>query len=369
MVLLLFLMFPLTGYAKTYVYNSKTPQIEIIINGKIANNRNKINLDSNENYIDLKSNYKNDSLKTDSKKVKLKYLGMGTDGKTWTVETKKTGKVRFKVLRKNKVVKCFTVIIKTPKLTYNKKTDLLKLKGAGEDSSTSHKLKWVFTPIGNYGCNGKKIVERSYDTTTTIPYSGVYKVQVKLLGKTYKLKKKVKILEIEDDFEVKRFSDLYGTLPEEILNSLYKHKYILEIVDKKSLDHFSPDLKKDYMVEGIHDLENRKISVCNTSAVIVLHEIGHFVSCSFQKVKGKNLTNTNEWNKIYRKEKDNFCPLSGMTKIGNTYAATSPNEFFAECFWQYYLNSGTLAKTCPQAYFFINRTVEKDFPAISNVAW
>lgn len=45
----------------------------ILINGKVSNNKNKLNLDSNENYITLKGEYKNCSLKTNSKKIKIRY--------------------------------------------------------------------------------------------------------------------------------------------------------------------------------------------------------------------------------------------------------------------------------------------------------
>ena len=86
--------------------------------------------------------------------------------------------------------------------------------------------------------------------------------------------------------------------------------------------------------------------------MIVIHEVGHFVSCSFQMVNGENLTQTKEWKKIYKSEKRKYVSEAGFEQTEDVYAATSANEFFAECFQQYYLAPGTLAKNCPKAYKF-----------------
>ena len=71
--------------------------------------------------------------------------------------------------------------------------------------------------------------------------------------------------------------------------------------------------------------------------MIVIHEVGHFVSCSFQMVNGKNLTQTKEWKKIYKSEKRKYVSEAGFEQVENVYAATSANEFFAECFHTSYL--------------------------------
>lgn len=88
----------------------------ILINGKVSNNKNKLNLDSNENYITLKGEYKNCSLKTNSKKIKIRYWGNLGKTKEWEVITKKPGKVKIHVKHKGKTIKRFTIIVKTPKL-------------------------------------------------------------------------------------------------------------------------------------------------------------------------------------------------------------------------------------------------------------
>lgn len=49
---------------------------KIRIKGKVADNHNKLKLDSNNNLVILKGPYKDCKLKTNSKKIKLKYWGI-----------------------------------------------------------------------------------------------------------------------------------------------------------------------------------------------------------------------------------------------------------------------------------------------------
>ena len=51
--------------------------------------------------------------------------------------------------------------------------------------------------------------------------------------------------------------------------------------------------------------------------MIVIHEVGHFVSCSFQMVNGKNLTQTKEWKKIYKSEKRKYVSEAVFEYTGN----------------------------------------------------
>lgn len=357
-----------TTQAHTY---KRTPYI--LINGKVSNNKNKLNLDSNENYITLKGKYKNCSLKTNSKKIKIRYWGNLGKTKEWEVITKKPGKVKIHVKHKGKTIKRFTVIVKTPKLKVIDSDDSyvdLELKGVGNRSSeTVHKVKWYFVPISSYGCNEGVIKDSDNCSQTFLTIPGIYKVKAKLNGKVYRMKKPVTLLSFKDDFNVTSFESTERVLPSYVIESLRQHHYTFSIVGKKALDHFSQDLNAEHTVSGIHDLDNRRIVVSDTSAVVVLHEIGHFVSCSFQEVNGENLIQTKEWRGIYNSEKSKYVSETGFEEIKDVYAATSPNEFFAECFQQYYLMPDTLAKNCPKAYSFVQRTMTKDFPQIAGVLW
>lgn len=345
----------------------------ILINGKVSNNRNKLNLDSNENYITLKGKYKNCSLKTNSKKVKIRYWGNLGKNKEWEVITKKPGKVRIHVKRKGKTVKRFTIIVKTPKLKVIDSDDScinLELKGVGNRAGeTVHKVKWYFTPISSYNCNEGVVRDSDNCSQVFLTTPGIYKVKAKLNGNVYRMKKSVTLLSFKGDFNVMSFEDTKRVLPSYVIESLRQHRYTFSIVGKKALDHFSQDLSAEHTVSGIHDLDNRKIVVSDTSAVVVLHEIGHFVSCSFQKVKRENLTQTKEWREIYYAEKGKFVSKTGFEEAKEIYAATSPNEFFAECFQQYYLAPSTLAKNCPKAYNFVQRTMTWDFIQIAGILW
>ena len=345
----------------------------ILINGKVSNNKNKLNLDSNENYITLKGKYKNCSLKTNSKKVKIRYWGNLDKNKEWEVVTKKPGKVMLHVKRKGKTVKRFTIIVKTPKLKVIDSDDScinLELKGVGNrDSETVHNVKWYFTPVSSYSCNEGVVKDSDNCSQVFLTTPGIYKVKAKLNGKVYRMKKSVTLLSFKGDFNVMSFEDTKRVLPSYVVESLKQHHYTFSIVGKKALDHFSQDLSAEHTVSGIHDLDNRRIVVSDTSAVVVLHEIGHFVSCSFQKVKGENLTQTKEWKEIYNSEKGKFVSKTGFEEVKEIYAATSPNEFFAECFQQYYLAPSTLAKNCPKAYSFVQRTMIRDFIQIAGTLW
>lgn len=345
----------------------------ILINGKVSNNKNKLNLDSNENYITLKGKYKNCSLKTNSKKIKIRYWGNLGKTKEWEVITKKSGKVKIYVKHKGKTIKRFTIIVKTPKLKVIDSDDYyidLELKGVGNrNSETVHKVKWYFVPISSYGCNEGVIKDSDNCSQIFLTTPGIYKVKAKLNGKVYRMKKPITLLSFKGDFNVMSFEDTKRVLPSYVVDSLRQHHYTFSIVGKKALDHFSQDLNDEHTVSGIHDLDNRRIVVSDTSAVVVLHEIGHFVSCSFQKVNGENLTQTKEWRGIYNSEKSKYVSETGFEEIKDVYAATSPNEFFAECFQQYYLIPDTLAKNCPKAYSFVQRTMTKDFPQIAGTLW
>ena len=287
--------------------------------------------------------------------------------------TKKPGKVKIHVKHKGKTIKRFTIIVKTPKLKVIDSDDYyidLELKGVGNRSSeTVHKVTWYFVPISSYGCNEGVVKDSDNCSQIFLTIPGIYKVKAKLNEKVYRMKKPVTLLSFKGDFSVTSFEDTERVLPSYVIESLRQHHYTFSIVGKKALDHFSQDISAEHTVSGIHDLDNRRIVVSDTSAVVVLHEIGHFVSCSFQKVNGENLTQTKEWRGIYNSEKSKYVSETGFEEIKDVYAATSPNEFFAECFQQYYLIPDTLAKNCPKAYSFIQRTMTKDFPQITGVLW
>lgn len=136
---------------------------KIRIKGKVADNHNKLKLDSNNNLVILKGSYKDCKLKTNSKKIKLNYWGFSPANSRWEIITKKSGKAKIKVIKNGKTIKEFKVIVKKPRISAKttKNSVNLKLKNIGNRYGvTLHNVKWVFTPIST---------EQDSNTTTEIP--------------------------------------------------------------------------------------------------------------------------------------------------------------------------------------------------------
>lgn len=123
---------------------------KIRIKGKVADNHNKLKLDSNNNLVILKGPYKDCKLKTNSKKIKLNYWGFSPANSRWEIITKKSGKAKIKVIKNGKTIKEFKVIVKKPRISAKttKNSVNLKLKNVGNRYGvTLHNIKWVFTPV------------------------------------------------------------------------------------------------------------------------------------------------------------------------------------------------------------------------------
>lgn len=217
---------------------------KIRIKGKVADNHNKLKLDSNNNLVILKGPYKDCKLKTNSKKIKLNYWGFSPANSRWEIITKKSGKAKIKVIKNGKTIKEFKVIVKKPRISAKttKNSVNLKLKNVGNRYGvTLHNVKWVFTPINTAQDSNtvpeipdnSNTIKNDPNTTTTpdttivegstaitlaqsvattapspitnrqrsakvtIIKPGTYRVQATLLGKTYTLNKTVTVPEID----------------------------------------------------------------------------------------------------------------------------------------------------------------------------
>lgn len=221
---------------------------KIRIKGKVADNHNKLKLDSNNNLVILKGPYKDCKLKTNSKKIKLNYWGFSPANSRWEIITKKSGKAKIKVIKNGKTIKEFKVIVKKPRISAKttKNSVNLKLKNVGNRYGvTLHNVKWVFTPINTAQDSSTTTESPDNSNTTTIPGTtttespdnsdttivegstvitlaqpvattapspitnrqrsakvtiikpGTYRVQATLLGKTYTLNKTVTVPEID----------------------------------------------------------------------------------------------------------------------------------------------------------------------------
>lgn len=223
----------------------KSKRISMIrIKGKVADNHNKLKLDSNNNLVILKGSYKDCKLKTNSKKIKLNYWGFSPANSRWEIITKKSGKAKIKVIKNGKTIKEFKVIVKKPRISAKttKNSVNLKLENVGNRYGvTLHNVKWVFTPINTAQdsntvpeipdnsntikndpnttttpdttiVEGSTAITLAQPVATTAPSSitnrqcsakvtiikpGTYRVQATLLGKTYTLNKTVTVPEID----------------------------------------------------------------------------------------------------------------------------------------------------------------------------
>lgn len=238
--------------SKSTLAKKKSKRIsKIRIKGKVADNHNKLKLDSNNNLVILKGSYKDCKLKTNSKKIKLNYWGFSPANSRWEIITKKSGKAKIKLIKNGKTIKEFKVIVKKPRISAKttKNSVNLKLKNVGNRYGvTLHNVKWVFTPINTEQDSSTapevpKIPDNSNTTTTpdttttessdnlnttivegntaitlaqsvattvpspitnrqrsakvTIIKPGTYRVQATLLRKTYTLNKTVTVPEID----------------------------------------------------------------------------------------------------------------------------------------------------------------------------
>lgn len=221
---------------------------KIRIKGKVADNHNKLKLDSNNNLVILKGSYKDCKLKTNSKKIKLNYWGFSPANSRWEIITKKSGKAKIKVIKNGKTIKEFKVIVKKPRISAKttKNSVNLKLENVGNRYGvTLHNVKWVFTPINTEQNSSTTTESPDNSNTTTIPGTtttespdnsdttivegstvitlaqpvattapspitnrqrsakvtiikpGTYRVQATLLGKTYTLNKTVTVPEVD----------------------------------------------------------------------------------------------------------------------------------------------------------------------------
>lgn len=230
---------------------------KIRIKGKVADNHNKLKLDSNNNFVILKGPYKDCKLKTNSKKIKLNYWGFSQANSRWEIITKKSGKAKIKVIKNGKTIKEFKVIVKKPRISAKttKNSVNLKLENVGNRYGvTLHNVKWVFTPVNteqdsntapeipktpsnsdttkndpststevpdNFNTittpdttivEGSTAITLAQSVATTAPSPitnrqrsakvtiikpGTYRVQATLLGKTYTLNKTVTVPEID----------------------------------------------------------------------------------------------------------------------------------------------------------------------------
>lgn len=141
----------------------------------------------------------------------------------------------------------------------------------------------------------------------------------------------------------------YFKIPENFRNRFKENGWRIIISDE--------DLNEKYY-ESISSIPIAGLTVYNDKTIYlgnyginlseaVIHEFGHY----FDFINGR-ISNTEEFLKLFHKEKNNLYFLSNTLKNN---AKEQSSEFFAECFQQYFNRPELFKDTCPETYqFFLN---------------
>lgn len=362
LLLMLLLCIPFSAHAKT--------GRKVYINDKKIEKTSTINLGDAECSIELKGYPINTRINFSNPKVlKKEYNGSNGDYKSWQLIAKKYGNCKIFIKSGKKNIKTIRIKVKKPVIAVQRINDgvRVQLKNTGDNAGfVSGNITWIFKPSGVYGYK-KRIIYKNDCNDEYLYTPGHYKVYARYKGKVYRLKKKIFIPYDKEDFEIKTLSDAKKVVPDYIINSLMAHGYKYEIA--KTGGYVSIFSKTDPNVNGVHDAEKRIISVNDTSATVVIHEIGHFISCSYAKINGKNITETEKWKMLFSKEGPKYNDNRNFFLSGSSYASSSANEYFAECFQLYCLKPKQLKKCCPETYKMMHFIIQKDFPAIADQSW
>lgn len=340
---------------------AKTNGQQVYINNKKVEKKATIRIGDGDVSLDLRKYPSGTTIKISNPKViKKEYDGIGRYGKSWSLLGKRPGTTTIKIQNKKKTLKKLTIKVRKPLIISQKIHSGMKirLKYAGNSSGfLNGKVTWIFTPVGNYGF-AKKYTQTDDMTTTYLFAAGTYKIKAKIFGKTYQLKNPVTILYSDEDFAVNKIEDAKKAVPSYIIASFKKQGYRYEVAKIGGV--VGEAAKTDSSITGVHDAKEKIISVNDTSAITVIHELGHFVSCSYGKATGRNLTQTKIWEQLFKEEGKNYEDNRDISIRGSSYASSDVNEFFAECFQLYCLRPKQLQKCCPNTYKEMKKVIETD---------
>lgn len=108
---------------------------------------------------------------------------------------------------------------------------------------------------------------------------------------------------------------------------------------------------------GLFNSGTKYIYVENNTSMdlvyVLSHEMGHFVDMlTFDKYESCLSSQTSEFTSIFNEERTNLSPRYSSNY---NYYTSDQTEYFAECFSQYILDSGTLSSRNPKSYDYVNR--------------
>ncbi len=106
---------------------------------------------------------------------------------------------------------------------------------------------------------------------------------------------------------------------------------------------FKISINKNLNSTGVFSTEDHAIQLRYASAGVLLHEMGHFISC----LQGKT-ADSEEFIDIYKAEKDKY------TGSNKKYVTATNDEYFAESYRDYVEKPGDLKKERPQTYKYMD---------------
>jgi len=137
-------------------------------------------------------------------------------------------------------------------------------------------------------------------------------------------------------------------LPENIIDFLLKHNLRIYFVDEQKLY----DSVTDTQYDGYYYGDSNSIELSKTGLKsIVLHEVGHSIDYLMPDYLGFSSEEDKEFINIYKKEKD-------ILYNDNSYPRSTPAEYFAEAFQDYFINRMSLMEKAPLTYKYIDKLVK-----------
>lgn len=103
---------------------------------------------------------------------------------------------------------------------------------------------------------------------------------------------------------------------------------------------------------GDGELNMQRITLSRKRSDTACHELGHSLDYMYGDSHPTIATSTNEWKKIYKKEKHK----RGITNP--RHAKSNSQEFFAESFSMYCLHRGRLKRSYPKTYRYLKKIIK-----------
>lgn len=139
-----------------------------------------------------------------------------------------------------------------------------------------------------------------------------------------------------------------AVLPVNVQDSLNKNGWSIEVTDEDLTSNYGLKTNAKHVM-GVTVYKDKVIKLKNDPNLmqyVICHEVGHYLDKSCNS--NGYLSETEQWLRIYEKEKDKSKFLSS----DKDYAISTPKEYFAECINQTLLFPELISKNMPLSYYY-----------------